>query len=114
MLFSGKKDQLLVIGRGRCVAEIANELDVPKASVLKHQDQLILAIVIQLLGVNFFREQRSVPPQPGAYLARGDVLQGIGHNGPGRDFQLRAVGQTLALSRFWPCLGERPPVLRQP
>ncbi len=113
-LFSRDEDQGCVVSRGWLVAIITRECDIGEASPLQHEDQLMLAIIFDFLGMNFFLRQLPVPPQATSYLAGGDLLQRIHGNGSGRNFKLAAVGQRRAFRRFWPRLRECAPLLRQP
>ena len=60
-----------MIGRRGFVAVIAVDCYVVKTEpgALQHQDQLVLAIVFDLLRVDFLLQQLPILPQPGTDLA---------------------------------------------
>jgi hypothetical protein len=64
-----------MVCRGWFVTVISSDLNIAKTSPLQHQHKLILAIVFQILGANFFLEQLSTPPQPGSDLAGGNLFR---------------------------------------
>ena len=69
---------------GRLVAMVSQDPYSFKAGVVQHSHEFIPAVVFELLNVNLFLEQLPVLPQPCRDLARGDLLQGIHRNCPGR------------------------------
>jgi hypothetical protein len=60
---------------------VASDPDVAETSALQYEKQLMLAVVLDLLGMDFFLKQLPILPKPGSDLAGGDLLQGVRHNG---------------------------------
>src|SRR5688572_13187778 len=58
------------------VVVVASDPDVAETSALQYEKQLMLAVVLDLLGMDFFLKQLPILPKPGSDLAGGDLLQG--------------------------------------
>ena len=61
-LFSANEDEYVVVGCSPFIAIVASDCYVAESSTLQHEDQLMLAVVFDFLGMDFFLKQLRILP----------------------------------------------------
>ena len=61
-LFSPNEDECIVVGGCLFIAIIASDGYAAKSSTLQHEDQFVLAVVFNLLSMDFLLKQLSISP----------------------------------------------------